>query len=57
MAKLLKPICPETPILYGEDARRFLKRMENPPKETKEQYEERMKLFNALMETFEGPRF
>ena len=28
MARTLKPICPETPILYGEDARRFLKNIE-----------------------------
>lgn len=27
MTKTLKPICPETPILYGEDARRFLKKI------------------------------
>ena len=29
----------ETPILYGEDARRFEERMKHPRKETKEQRE------------------
>jgi len=57
MARPLKPAWRETPILYGEDARRFLKRMKNPPKESREHYEQRMKLFHALMETFEGPKF
>ena len=28
MGKPLKPAWRETPILYGEDARRFMKRME-----------------------------
>jgi len=40
MGKPLKPAWRETPILYGEDARRFLKRMKNPPKMSKEQKEE-----------------
>ena len=30
----------ETPILFGEDARRFEARMKNPPKETPEKLEE-----------------
>ena len=30
MGKPLKPAWRETPILYGEDARRFMKRMEIP---------------------------
>lgn len=33
----------ETPILYGEDAKRFLERMKHPRKETPEEREERMK--------------
>ena len=33
----------ETPILYGEDARRFEERMKHPRKETKEQREERIR--------------
>lgn len=44
----------ETPILHGADARRFEARMKNPPKETKEQYEERMNCFNAFMKVFEN---
>ena len=39
----------ETPILYGEDARRFLERMKNPPKETKEERERRLKDYEAAM--------
>ena len=40
MGKPLKPAWRETPILYGEDARRFMKRMENPPKWSKEKKED-----------------
>jgi hypothetical protein len=36
MATPIKP----TPILYGEDAIRFEKRMQNPPKISKEEKEE-----------------
>jgi len=39
----------ETPILYGEDARRFLERMKNPPKETKEERERRLKDYEAAI--------
>lgn len=39
----------ETPILYGEDARKFLERMKNPPKETKEEREKRLKDYEAAM--------
>lgn len=39
----------ETPILYGEDARRFMERMKNPPKETKEERERRLKDYEAAM--------
>ena len=53
MAKPLRPAWRETPILYGEDARRFMKRMENPPKETKEQFENRMNCFKAFMKVFD----
>lgn len=44
MGKPLKPAWRETPILYGEDARRFMKRMENPPKWSKEKKEEFSKM-------------
>lgn len=39
----------ETPILFGKDARKFEERMKNPPKETKEQREQRLKDFDAAM--------
>lgn len=42
----------ETPILYGEDARRFLERMKNPPKETKEEREKRLEHYHAVMSAF-----
>lgn len=45
MAKPIK----ETPILYGEDARRFLERMKHPRKETKEQRERRIKDYEYIM--------
>ncbi len=32
----------ETPILFGEDARRFEERMKNPPKETPEERKRRL---------------
>ncbi len=32
----------ETPILFGEDARRFEARMKNPPKETPEERKRRL---------------
>ena len=44
----------ETPILYGEDALRFEERMKNPPKETMEKYEERMRHYHAVMSVFQG---
>jgi len=40
----------ETPILFGEDARRFEERMKNPPKETPEEREVRLKDYYALLE-------
>lgn len=43
----------ETPILFGEDARRFEERMKNPPKETPEQRERRLKNFYALYESLQ----
>lgn len=39
----------ETPILYGEDARRFEERMKNPPKETEEQRIRREKDYKILL--------
>lgn len=44
----------ETPILYGEDARKFEERMKNPPKETKEERERRLRHYNAVMQWFEN---
>ena len=39
----------ETPILYGEDARRFEERMKHPRKETKEQREERIRAYEKIV--------
>ena len=57
MGKPLKPAWRDTPILYGEDARRFMKRMENPPKISKERIEEIKRFGDAAMSVFEGPKF
>ena len=48
MGKPLKQAWRETPILYGEDARRFMKRMENPPKWSKEKKEDFQKWCKVL---------
>ena len=39
----------ETPILHGEDARRFLTRMAEGRKETPEQRERRIKTYEKIM--------
>lgn len=39
----------ETPILFGEDARRFEERMKQSRKETKEQREERLRIYEKIM--------
>ena len=57
MGKPLKPAWRDTPILYGEDARRFMKRMENPPKISKERIEEIKRFGDAAMSVFEGSKF
>lgn len=44
----------ETPILFGEDARRFEERMKNPPKETPEQRERRLKNYRIMMAALEA---
>ena len=54
MARTLKPICPETPILYGEDARRFLKNIKNPKKVSAERRQEIMDTYEAVMSAFKG---
>ncbi len=41
----------ETPILFGEDARRFEERMKHPRKETKEQRERRLKNYEYFIKT------
>ena len=42
----------ETPILFGEDARRFEERMKNPPKETPEKLEEIKRDYKYIMSIF-----
>ena len=39
----------ETPILYGEDARRFEDRMKNIQKESPEQKKERMEHYQVML--------
>lgn len=54
MAKTLKPICPETPILYGEDARRFLKKIKNPKKLSDERRKEIMRAHELWKQVYVG---
>lgn len=42
----------ETPILFGEDARRFEERMKNPPKVSPEKREQIRKSYEAVMKMF-----
>lgn len=42
----------ETPILFGEDARRFEARMKNPPKENPEKLEEIKRDYKYIMSIF-----
>lgn len=42
----------ETPILYGEDARRFVKRMKNPPRESMQDRKRREANYKAAMTMF-----
>lgn len=42
----------ETPILFGEDARRFEERMKNPPKESAEDKARREANYRAAMSMF-----
>lgn len=44
----------ETPILFGEDALRFEKRMKNPPKETKEERQRRIKNYREVLSWFDN---
>ena len=50
MAKPIK----ETPILFGEDARRFEARMKEKRTETPEEREERMKAYYLIMSIMES---
>ena len=52
MTKTLKPICPETPILYGADARRFSKKITNPTKLSDERRKEIMGAYQAAMSVY-----
>ena len=54
MARTLKPICPETPILYGEDARRFMRNLKNPKKESPERRQEIMDAYEVFKSIFKG---
>lgn len=43
----------ETPILFGEEARRFEERMKNPPRETAEERDRRLADYEAVMQMIE----
>ena len=43
----------ETPILFGEDARRFEERMKNPPKQTPEEIAQIKRDYEYMMSMFE----
>ncbi len=42
----------ETPILFGEDARKFTQRMQNPPKESASDRKRREANYRAAMRMF-----
>lgn len=42
----------ETPILFGEDAKRFEERMKNPPKESDTERSRRIANYRAAMSMF-----
>ncbi len=44
----------ETPILYGEDARRFEERMKEKRQEDPEKRERRLRNYEMIMKIFEG---
>ena len=39
----------ETPILFGEDAQRFIERMKNPPKESESDRKRRLANYQAAI--------
>lgn len=43
----------ETPILFGDDARRFEERMKNPPKESVSDRERRLSDYKMIMDMLE----
>lgn len=44
----------ETPILFGEDARRFEERMKNPSKELPEERKRRLEHYSMVMQWLEN---
>jgi len=46
----------ETPILFGEDARRFEERMQQVRKETPEERKRRLESYDLVMKWFENGR-
>ena len=44
----------ETPILFGEDARRFIERMNQVRKETPEERERRQNHYNVVLKWFKN---
>lgn len=46
----------ETPILFGDDAQRFEERMKNPPKETEEERQRRIKNYREVLSWFDNDK-
>jgi hypothetical protein len=46
----------ETPVLYGEDARRFAERIANPKKESPERVADMKKAYEILLKSLERGR-
>lgn len=44
----------ETPILYGNDARRFEERMKNPPKETMGERQIRLSHYHVMLKALQA---
>jgi hypothetical protein len=55
MVDMANPI-KETPVLYGEDARRFAERMANPKMISKEKMEEMERDYESFLQALERGR-
>mgnify|MGYP003557940902 FL=1 len=48
------PYLEDTPVITGEDARRFMQRMRENRKESTERRKQRIENYEALIQIFEG---